>query len=96
VPRLVRALPQQDDELAPPGSGFRLRQRLPLQAADEIEQRLVLGTYPGQFHPFLAQPAQEQRAGCIETAQIAEIERAAAMTTEASLQPLLQRVFRLG
>ncbi len=79
-----------DDELAPAGIGFRLRQGFELQAADEIEQRPVLGPDAGELHASVAEPAQKQRARRIETAEVGEIERALL----ALFQRLLQRLLR--
>src|SRR5213593_3528410 len=76
VPGLVRAFAKLDDALAPCGNRLRLRKRLELQAADKIEQRLVLGPDAGQCHALITKAAQEQRTGRIELAQPAQVERA--------------------
>src|SRR5437016_5063422 len=79
VPGFVSAAPQRDDDLAPSWNGSQLWQRLEFEAADKIEQRLMFGLNAGQFHALVAEPAQKQRAGRIETGQFAKIERASRM-----------------
>ena len=52
-----RALAELDDDLAPPRNRIGCRQRLEVQAADEIEQRPVLGADAGELHPLVGEPA---------------------------------------
>ena len=75
--------------MTPSGNGLRLQERLELQATHELEQRLVLGPNAGKFHSFVTQPAQEQRPRRIETAELAQVDRAGLMLFQRLLQDLL-------
>jgi len=68
------------------------RKRLEVEPADEIEQRLVLGTHAGQLHVLRAKPTQEERPQRIEAAQAADIERGGL----APLHALPERAARLA
>src|SRR6266566_7426302 len=70
MPGVVGALAKLDDELSPPWNGRHCRQRLQLEPTDEIEQRPVVGANAGQFDTLVAKPAQKQRAGRVEAAQV--------------------------
>jgi len=57
VPGTIRALAKLRDQLTPSGNGFQSGQWLEFEAADQIEQRLVLCPDAGQFHALVAQAA---------------------------------------
>jgi hypothetical protein len=91
-PRIVRALAEGDDQLAPSRDRLASGQRLELQAADELEQRLVRGADPDDVHALAAKLAQVQRAGGVEVAKLAQVERARLVP----FPPRRERVSRLA
>jgi hypothetical protein len=76
VPGIDCALAELDDDLAPTGTGYDLRQRLEFEPADKIEQRLMVGASAGDLNALVAQAAQEQRTRSIEAVKLGDIEPA--------------------
>ena len=75
APRLVRGLAELGDEFARPRHRGRLRQRLQIEPADEVEQGLVLGPDAGQLDALVAQRAKQQRPRRVEVVEAGEVER---------------------
>jgi hypothetical protein len=95
-PGIVRTFAELDDALAPTGDGFDLRQRLEIQPADEIKQRLVFCADAGEFHSLVTKTAQEQRTRRIEAVEPGNIKRARGPSSWAWLRPLLQGIPGFG
>ena len=88
----VGTSPGSDDELAPTRDTVGGRHGLDVEALDEREQRLMLGTQARQRRPATAKLGQQQRARRVEAPQPAELQSA----VPASFAPLSQRTTRLG
>src|SRR5207249_1490143 len=92
VPRVVGAFAKLDDELSSRRNAALGRKRFPLEAADQIQQRLVFIANASELDAALTQVAQQQCARRIKTAQVAKIE----CSRLPLLVPLLERVRRVA
>src|SRR5258708_24527607 len=66
--RVLRALAEVAHELAAAPDGGHLRQRLEIEGANEVEQRLVLGAPPRALHLLVDHAPEEEGAGPIDAA----------------------------
>src|SRR5207248_6376067 len=74
VTRVVRAFAELDDELSSRRDAALRRKRFPVEAAHQIQQRLVFIATASELDAALTQVAQQQCARRIKTAQVAKIE----------------------